>query len=596
MNHQRKIVRLLCIAALAALPVFAQTPTAEERIRWWTDAHFGMFIHWGIYTVPAGEWNGKPVAGLGEWIMNRGKIPVRDYEKLAGQFNPVKFDADAWVTVAKQAGMKYLTITSKHHDGFAMYGSKVSPYNIVDATPFHRDVMKELAAACQRQGIRLCFYYSQTQDWHEPDAVGNDWDWPDDSKKNFQKYYDAKVIPQVREILTGYGPIGLIWFDTPRNITQQQSQQLADLVHQLQPNCLVSGRVGHGLGDYDSAGDNQISVGAVKRPWETPVTMNDTWAFKKDDHNWKPVEVLIRQLATTSSRGGNYLLNVGPTSEGVIPPESVERLAKVGQWMKTNGESIYATSANPFPYELPWGVLTSKPGRLYLHVFRWPGKSLEIYGLRSKVDRAYLLAGGQAVHTIQKEDKANGYSSLSLDLPAQPLDSSDSVIVLQLAGKIDVDTSLQQQPDGTVTLTPHLGDMQKPAGSEARLDSRGVVERWTQSGGSIAWKFKVNHPGAFAVELVTSQQKYGTGWDGGQSVTLNFAGQNVAEHKLAGVVADNGKEDNPSNPYWPYVISKIGRVQISKSGEYSGTLTVDGIPAGQKFGLTLVSIRLVPAK
>jgi alpha-L-fucosidase len=254
--------------------------------------------------------------------MFRSRIPVHEYEKFTSQFNPVKFNADQWVAVAKNAGMKYITITSKHHDGFAMFGSKASAYNVVDATPFHHDPLKDLAAACQRAGLRLCFYYSQTQDWHEPDGVGNDWDWPDESKKNFQRYYDDKVIPQVRELLTNYGPIGLIWFDTPRNITRQQSQQLADLVHQLQPMCLVSGRVGNNLGDYDSAGDNQISVGKVQRPWETPVTMNDTWGFRKDDHNWKSAQVLIRQFATTLSRGGNYLLNVGPTLEGVRPKAS----------------------------------------------------------------------------------------------------------------------------------------------------------------------------------------------------------------------------------------------------------------------------------
>lgn len=585
----------VALALAMALPLVSQTSSDEQqreaRLKWWTGARFGMFIHWGIYTVPAGEWNGKPVPGLGEWIMNRARIPVAEYEKLAARFDPVKFNAGQWVAIARNAGMKYITITAKHHDGFAMYGSKVSKYNIVDATPFHRDPMKELATACRRAGIKLCFYYSQTQDWHEPDAVGNTWDFPDESKKNFQRYYDDKVLPQVRELLTNYGPIGLIWFDTPRNITLEQSRKLAGLVHQLQPMCLVSGRVGHGLGDYDSAGDNQISVGAVKRPWETPVTTNDTWGFKKDDHNWKSAQVLIRQLATTSSRGGNYLLNVGPTSEGVIPPEAVERLARIGKWMKVNGESIYSTSANPFPYELPWGVITSTPGRFYLHVFHWPPKELTIYGLRSKVAGAYLLDGHAAVRIAQEEDKANGFASLRLTLPARAPDPDDSVIALEISGKTDVDPSLQQQPGRTVTLPPLLGDLHKSPGSATALDSRGVMEHWTSPSDWIEWSFKVNHPGAFDVELVTSQQKYGHGWDGGQRVTLD-----VASRKLSAVVADNGKEDNPSNPYWPYVISKMGRVRLEKSGEYTLSLKPDDIPAGQKFGLTLVSIRLVPAK
>lgn len=586
---------LVTVFALTmALPLAPRASAADQqqdRLKWWTEARFGMFIHWGIYTVPAGEWNGRQIEGLGEWIMNRARIPVHDYEKLASQFNPVQFDAERWVTIAQNAGMKYITITAKHHDGFAMYGSKVSPYNIVDATPFHRDPMKDLAAACQRHGLKLCFYYSQTQDWHEPDAVGNNWDFPDESAKNFQKYYDEKVIPQVRELLTNYGPIGLIWFDTPRNITVEQSHKLADLVHELQPQCLVSGRVGHGLGDYDSAGDNQISVGAVTRPWETPVTINDTWGFKKNDHNWKSAQVLIRQLATTASRGGNYLLNVGPTSEGVIPPESVERLTEVGKWMSANNDSIYATAANPFPYELPWGVITSKPGKLYLHVFNWPQNGLMIYGIQSKVSRASLLASHSPVTFSQKEDKANGVRSLSLRLPAQAPDPNDSVIALEFAAKVEVDPSLEQQPDGSLTLPAHLSELHKSPGSEARLDSRGVMEHWTRTEDRMGWNFKVNRPGAFEVELITSQQKYGQGWDGGQHVTLESP-----SGKLTGVIADNGKEDNPSNPYWPYVISKMGRMRFDKPGEYTISLKADEIPADQKYGLTLVSVRLIPAK
>src|ERR1700733_852112 len=248
MNRFRSFPLIILLAA--ALCSGAPSPDAarEHRLEWWRDARFGMFIHWGLYALPAGYWGGKPVPRIGEWIMNPAKIPVAQYEKLAAKFDPVRFDADQWVSVARNAGMKYIVITAKHHDGFAMFSSKVSKYNIVDATPFHRDPMKELAAACRRQGIRLCFYYSQTQDWHEPDGVGNTWDFPDESKKDFNRYFQAKVIPQVKELLTQYGPIGLIWFDTPRNMTKEQSKQLADLVHQLQPDCLVNGRVGNGMG------------------------------------------------------------------------------------------------------------------------------------------------------------------------------------------------------------------------------------------------------------------------------------------------------------------------------------------------------------
>jgi alpha-L-fucosidase len=243
---------LLCAGAAFAQPGAKPLPapkSQDEKMQWFRQAKFGLFIHWGLYAIPAGEWKGQPIAGIGEWIMSRARIPVAEYELLAGQFNPVKFDADAWVRVAREAGQKYLVITSKHHDGFAMFGSRASPYNIVDATPFHRDVMKELSAACQKHGVKLCFYYSQSQDWHHPDGLGNTWDY-DDAKKDFPKYLNELVKPQVREILTNYGPIGLIWFDTPQRITREQSQELAALVHSIQPDCLVSGRIGNEVGDY----------------------------------------------------------------------------------------------------------------------------------------------------------------------------------------------------------------------------------------------------------------------------------------------------------------------------------------------------------
>src|SRR6185295_6648713 len=220
---------ILLFSTSATLATAADEAARAKRLEWWRDARFGMFIHWGLYAVPEGQWKGQPIAGLGEWIMNRAKIPVAEYELLTKKFNPVKFDADEIVRIAKDAGMKYITITAKHHDGFAMFKSAASKYNIVDATPFRRDVLKELAAACQKGGLKLCFYYSQTQDWYEPDADGNTWDFPDESKKDFGKYLDAKVIPQVRELLTNYGPIGMIWFDTPRKITPEQSEKLAAL-------------------------------------------------------------------------------------------------------------------------------------------------------------------------------------------------------------------------------------------------------------------------------------------------------------------------------------------------------------------------------
>ena len=222
--------------------------TKTDRLRWWREARFGMFIHWGIYAVPAGVWKGEDIAGIGEWIMNRARIPVEEYAKLAKKFNPVKFNATEWVRVAKTAGMKYIVITSKHHDGFALFDSPSNDYNIVTRTPWGRDPMKALAEACGKAGLRLCFYYSQSQDWRDPNGWSNDWDY-DESKKDYGEYLRRKVKPQLRELLTQYGPIGLIWFDTPQGITRGQSEDLKRLVRELQPDCIVSGRIGSDIGD-----------------------------------------------------------------------------------------------------------------------------------------------------------------------------------------------------------------------------------------------------------------------------------------------------------------------------------------------------------
>lgn len=563
----------------------------EQRLKWFREARFGMMIHWGLYSVPAGEWKGKLIPGLGEWIMNRAKIPVGEYEQLANQFNPVKFNAEEIVRLAKNAGMKYIVITSKHHDGFAMYHSKVSKYNIYDATPFKRDPMKELAVAAQKAGIKLCFYYSQTQDWHEPDAIGNDWDFKDESKKNFAKYLEEKVKPQVTELLTNYGPIGLIWFDTPRNITKEQSKELVDLVHKLQPDCLVSGRVGNGLGDYDSAGDNQISVGQVKRDWETPVTMNDTWGFKRDDTNWKPTSILIQQMVQVSSRGGNYLLNVGPTAEGLIPQPSIERLNQVGEWLKVNKEAVYGTNPSPFQYELPWGIITTKPNKIFLHVFKWQ-KELTLFGVKNKVQKASLVSDKKNLKFTQTNDPASDHYALTLQLPPNPADKNDSVIVLDIQGDVQADASLMQQPDDSVTLPAFLSNVHKMDEKSAfRFDSRGVADRWLDKNDWLDWNFKVSKPGTFEVVVLTSEQKYGANWEGGHSVEVEVAGQ-----KLKATIEDNGKEENPANPYWKYVISRIGKVTIDKPGNFSLSLKPEIIRAEKKLGLTLVSVKLIPVK
>jgi alpha-L-fucosidase len=330
--------------------------------------------------------------------------------------------------LAKRAGQRYLTITAKHHDGFCMYDSKVTEYDIVDATPFGRDPMKELAAACQRHGIMLCFYYSQTQDWHHPDGHANDWDF-DPAKKDFEGYVREYVKPQVRELLTQYGPIGLIWFDTPLIISRELSQELVDLVHEIQPACLVNGRIGNDIGDYAETRDNIVPEDLVQADWENPATINDTWGFKSDDHNWKSTETLIQKLVDIVSKNCNYLLNVGPTADGVIPQPSVERLEAMGRWLEVNGESVYGTGAGPLQ-GLGWARTTAKLDTVYLHVFEWPASgTLRVPALPRQVTSARLLANPAAGPLTVTE----GADGLTIQGPASAPDAADSVAVLTLA-------------------------------------------------------------------------------------------------------------------------------------------------------------------
>ena len=458
----RKAIAASFMLGLALITVKAQSSTAprpydaarEKRLEWFREAKYGMFIHWGLYAIPAGEWKGQRCLGLGEWLMNRCKVPVTEYEQLTKQFNPTKFNPDDWVQLAQDAGMKYMVITSKHHDGFALFKSSVSPYNVVDATPYKKDLLKQLADACARRGMRLGFYYSQSQDWHEKDGAGNTWDFgPDmapDGKTELKKYDDylrGKAEPQVKELLTSYGPVALIWFDTPRNMAGERGQRFTDIVRKIQPNTLIDGRLGT-EGDYRSTGDNVIPPEASTEAWETPATINDTWGFRKDDTNWKSPGQVAFKLVDIVSKGGNYLLNVGPTAEGIIPQASADVLRTVGRWLKANGDAVYDAGTSPFGAEFgeytskdakdvrgqklflannEWRV-TTKPGKLYFTFFVEPRTPFEIPTMKNKLLRAYRLAD-KAPIPLKTE---NGRTTFEMSRPM--LDPMATVVVVEYEG------------------------------------------------------------------------------------------------------------------------------------------------------------------
>jgi len=435
------LVTLLLFSALqpfsfSALSASA-TPAAdaEARLAWFRDAKYGLFIHWGLYSIPAGNWHGERVPGLGEKIMRTAQIPVAEYSKLAGQFNPARFDPDAWAQLAVDAGMKYVVITAKHHEGFALFKSAASNFNVVDATPFHRDIIKELAAACARHGLRFGVYYSQALDWHEPNGSGNTWDAGFNNKKTFDEYLRVKVVPQIRELLSNYGPISIIWFDTSGNmkLSPGSAERIKDIVRSLQPDCLINGRLGT-PGDYITAGDNTIPDTGSGATWETPATINHTWGFRTDDTDWKRPGEIIFNLVDIVSKGGNYLLNVGPRADGVIPARGAEHLRAVGEWLKVNGEAVYGAQRTPFGEEFGgnienrktpdgkpvWGALadwrcTAKPGKLYFTVFSdWFNKTFDLPPFKNKIKTAYFLNDPAKTPLKVTTNKNNGQRAVSI--------------------------------------------------------------------------------------------------------------------------------------------------------------------------------------
>ena len=575
--------------------------TTPDRLQWWREARFGMFIHWGLYSVPAGIWRGRETPGIGEWLMAHFKIPLAEYRKFATQFNPVKFDADQIVMLAKEAGMKYIVITAKHHDGFAMWDSQVSDYNIVKATPYHHDPLRDLADACTKHGLRLCFYYSQDLDWEHPDGGFNDWDY-DPSQKNFSRYLEQKVKPQLRELLTGYGPIGLIWCDTPMTIQPAQSRDLKRFIQSIQPDCLVSGRVGHGVGDYESLGDNTFPMGRLTGAWETPATLNKTWGYKVNDQHWKSTETVVQLLVDLASKGVNYLLNIGPTAAGEIPQPSIERLKEIGTWWRVNGEAIFGSQASPFPYEFDWGRVTQKPGKLYFFFSQPPGPVFRLAGLHTRVRTIRNLADGAAVPFHQTD-------TLELHFTHPP-----GTLELQLDGPAVVDTTLTQQSAGQVVLPAHMAEFHIHAAAEGStvstgsrtdvaqgaeqvntqasqqfsLTPNGLTQNWHSPADWLAWEFRVVQPGAWTVQILTVAPKYQP-WQGGHHIRVTLGNQG-----LTGVIRPDRMLSGVRTEHYSQAVTDLGTMTLTRPGIYWLELHAVEINSAVPTGLCVCEIRLTP--
>lgn len=478
-----------------------------DRASLFRDGNYGMFIHWGLYSHLGGKWKGETFYGIGEWIMRQMKIPADEYILIAQDFNPVEFDAEQIVATAKAAGMKYIIITSKHHDGFAMFDSS-HPFNIVDATPFGRDPMQELAEACRKADLGFGFYYSHNKDWTTPGATNAPTHYPDGTEATFEEYFREKCYPQVKEICTNYGPLSFVWFDTPGNMPKEYVVELAELVRETQTGAMLCSRIGHGMGDYISLGDMQVPAVNQEGLWETCDTTNDSWSYAWYDNNWKDAKQILSRLVATVARGGTYLLNVGPDGQGRIPEQAVRYLKQSGEWIKQHPTVIYNAGPSPWGVALPWGDVTVQGETLNLVVFHWPqDRRLYLPGLQSGIESLKLRTATGDQIPLEWSKEGSGIIIEGGHLSLSQIDGLASVIELKLQGEPMIDSTPAVHPNIDTTFPVELAVVSNANKDDARwMEKFGEwkhvtqVNEWKENG-TATWEVDVPAAGDYHLAL-----------------------------------------------------------------------------------------------
>ncbi|AWW32737.1 alpha-L-fucosidase [Echinicola strongylocentroti] len=594
-NHYRKMIKtgLTVLSCTLALSLTAQEKAPEgmdemwgkqkmvsrsdigERAALFDDGNYSMFIHWGLYSNIANKWKDTTYYGISEWIMHprRAGISVQEYMAEAKNFNPVNFDAEAIAKLAKEAGMKYIVVTSKHHDGFAMYDSEASDFNIVEATPFGRDPMKELAQACREHGLGFGFYYSHNQDWTFPGGNGGPQINEKGEEVGFDYYFKEKCLPQVKEITTQYGEIAMVWFDTPGNMEKKYVEQLVEVVRKNQPNAMISGRAGHDLGDYLSLGDMNIPVRNVPGLWETVDVTNDSWGYAWYDENWKSPKRILKSVISTVARGGTYMLNVGPKPDGSIPEEAQNALRDAGKWINDYPQVIYGAAPSPWGRELPWGDATVKEGKINLAVYDWPldGK-IVLPGVNNTVKTAKIWSDGSLL-PLKTVKKGNW---ISIELPARRPEKTVSVVELTVDGGLSVDQSLSVDPIYPTRLSVAFAQADDVTIEDKKWMEKfgewkhvSQAQNWTEDG-RVYWEVEIFEPGYYQVDL-------------------NYAGSSRLVWRVTN--SDGGFVQNEQNASHVYSYFEMGLMKFEKAGKY--TVSVK-IKEGDIASASLKEIRFTP--